>query len=672
MNMTLDPGPHLMTPSLRIADPGTAWWVGQFTLRLRREIAWSRTKNPEIELAQEMLDLVRHDEVRAAFFVVDPACAYLTECMEQPRWDGLSQFQTLVEHFGLTDAECFVLAAAIAARVDGALGPVLAAVQSDAAKPWPTLALVQSLWDAPLDVLAAQDPARPLLADGLLSDPNLDLGDALIPAPGVARFLTGTSDPEAYGLKLVAKQRESHATADRFAHPPTRLEIVVTTGPAVCDAEKFVGGLLGASNRRCLTVSQPTALRQALLIAGLSGHDIVLPTPFAEREGLLSIVADLSRNSTARLRVFLHLTDRDLATALPQHLMGPVLPLPSTGTSERIRLFQQGLGAARPNAAIRRAAREFRLEPKEISRITSGLDASVSDKDLLAACRVECALDFQGLAEALEPRFSRDDLVLPRNTSRQLDEVISAVRGAGRVQHDWGGDDAFGDSGIALLFAGVPGTGKTMAAQVLAFELNLPVWRVDLSQIVNKYIGETEKNLKRIFDIAEKLRSILFFDEAEALFGKRTEVKDANDRFANIETGYLLQRIESFTGVAILATNRRKDLDEAFARRLRYLIEFPMPGAEERQQIWARVFPPGADISELDLVFLGRRFQLSGGHIRSVAINASLQTAAHGRNRVISMESVLIAAKRELEKLNRATGADTFGPWYQKIEELRT
>ena len=671
MNMTLDPGPHLMTPSLRIADPGTAWWVGQFMLRLRREIAWARTKDPEVDLAQEMLDLVRHDQIRAAFFVVDPACAYLTGCLEQPRWDGPSKLQTLIEHAGLTDAECFVLAAAIAGRVDGALGPVLAAVQNDATKPWPTLALAQSLWEAPLEVLAAQDPARPLLADGLLSDPSLGLGDALVPAPGLARFLTGTTDPEAFGLKLVAKQRESHVASDRFAHPPTQLEIVVITGPAVCDAEKFVGELLGRADRRCLSARQPTALQQAILIAGLSDNDIILPTPFAEREGLQSIAAALSRNSTAKLRVFLHLTDRELATALPQHLVGPVLTLPRTAPAERVRLFQRGLGADRPNAAMRRAAREFRLEPTEISRITSGLDASVSDKDLLAACRVECALDFQGLADSLEPRFSRDDLVLPRNTSRQFDEVIAAVRGAGRVQHDWGGNDAFGDSGIALLFAGVPGTGKTMAAEVLAFELNLPVWRVDLSQIVNKYIGETEKNLKRVFDTAEKLRSILFFDEAEALFGKRTEVKDANDRFANVETGYLLQRMESFTGVAVLATNRRKDLDEAFARRLRYLIEFPMPGAEERQQIWARVFPPGADISELDLVFLGRRFQLSGGHIRSVAINASLQTAAHGRNRVISMESVLIAAKRELEKLNRATGADTFGPWYQKIEELR-
>ena len=165
----------------------------------------------------------------------------------------------------------------------------------------------------------------------------------------------------------------------------------------------------------------------------------------------------------------------------------------------------------------------------------------------------------------------------------------------------------------AVMFCGPPGTGKTMAAEALASELRLPMYRIDLSQVINKYIGETEKNLRRIFDAAEAADCLLFFDEADALFGKRTEVKDAHDRFANIEISYLLERMERFKGLAVLATNRRKDLDEAFVRRLRYIVEFPVPGVAERAQIWRQVFPPVVDAHALDLPFLAEHFELAGG-----------------------------------------------------------
>ena len=186
---------------------------------------------------------------------------------------------------------------------------------------------------------------------------------------------------------------------------------------------------------------------------------------------------------------------------------------------------------------------------------------------------------------------------------------------------------------------------------------------------MNKYIGETEKNLKKIFDAAELSDCILFFDEADALFGKRTEVKDAHDRFANIEISYLLERMERFKGLAILATNRKKDLDEAFMRRLRYVVNFPLPGIVERETIWRQVFPQQVDTSELNFPYLAKQFPLSGGHIRSIAFNACLQSAALGRvdgseyaGRV-SMEAVLIAVKRELDKLERSASAELFGEY---------
>ena len=208
-----------------------------------------------------------------------------------------------------------------------------------------------------------------------------------------------------------------------------------------------------------------------------------------------------------------------------------------------------------------------------------------------------------------------------------------------------------------------------MAAEVLAKRLALPMYRIDLSQVVNKYIGETEKNLKRLFDAADITDTLLFFDEADALFGKRSEVKDAHDRYANLEISYLLERMERFKGLAILATNRKKDLDEAFLRRLRYVIDFPLPEATERKQIWMRAIPQRADVSELDFDFLAKQFQLAGGHIRSIVFNACLQAAGSSGN-ALTMERILLAVKREYDKLNRSVGIDAFGSYARVVERM--
>jgi vesicle-fusing ATPase len=215
-----------------------------------------------------------------------------------------------------------------------------------------------------------------------------------------------------------------------------------------------------------------------------------------------------------------------------------------------------------------------------------------------------------------------------------------------------------------------------MAAEALATRLKLDMYRVDLAQVVSKYVGETEKNLRRIFDAAEASDCLLFFDESDALFGKRTDVKDAHDRYANIEVSYLLERMERFKGLAILASNRRKDMDEAFLRRLRYVIEFPVPGIEERERIWRLGFPQHVDTSALDFRFLARQFAFSGGHIRSVIFNACLQAAAKpehspatGKVGKPSMRQVLLQVRRELQKLNRAADEELFGNYARLLEE---
>jgi SpoVK/Ycf46/Vps4 family AAA+-type ATPase len=214
--------------------------------------------------------------------------------------------------------------------------------------------------------------------------------------------------------------------------------------------------------------------------------------------------------------------------------------------------------------------------------------------------------------------------------------------------------------GISALFSGASGTGKTMAAEVLANELGLDLFRIDLSAVVNKYIGETEKNLRRLFDAFEESGAVLFFDEADALFGKRTEVRDSHDRYANVEVSYLLQRMESYRGLAILATNFKAALDPAFLRRLRFIVEFPAPGRAERRRIWANAFPAGEEGVPTDGLELDRlaRLDLAGGNIFSAALNAAFRAAAAGG--AVTMAEVLEAARDEYAKLERQAHESEF------------
>jgi SpoVK/Ycf46/Vps4 family AAA+-type ATPase len=231
-----------------------------------------------------------------------------------------------------------------------------------------------------------------------------------------------------------------------------------------------------------------------------------------------------------------------------------------------------------------------------------------------------------------------------------------------QVYEAWGfGAKLSRGRGISALFSGPSGTGKTMAAEILANHLMLDLYRVDLAGVVSKYIGETEKNLRRVFEAAEQSGAILFFDEADALFGKRTEVKDSHDRYANIEVNYLLQRMEDYRGLAVLATNMKSVLDNAFLRRLRFLVEFPFPDADSRRRIWQRVFSPRAPVDGLDYNFLAR-FEIAGGSIRNIALNAAF-LASH-KKVPIGMDHVMRATRREYSKIDKLITQAEFGPYY--------
>ena len=257
------------------------------------------------------------------------------------------------------------------------------------------------------------------------------------------------------------------------------------------------------------------------------------------------------------------------------------------------------------------------------------------------------------IAQRLPQPYARDDLVLPQELCDELDLASAWMRNQRRVFEDWGfGRRITLGRGLTALFTGEPGTGKTMAAQVLARELGLELFRVDLSRVMSKYIGETEKNLSQFFDDARASGAILFFDEADALFGKRTEVKDAHDRYANLEIGYLLQRMEEHVGTTVLATNRMADLDEAFTRRFHFILDFPMPGPPERRRIWEGMLPrDAAREPAIDLDALARDYDISGGEIRNSVLSAAFIAAGEGVP--IGLRHLKRGLRRELLKTGR-------------------
>jgi SpoVK/Ycf46/Vps4 family AAA+-type ATPase len=318
--------------------------------------------------------------------------------------------------------------------------------------------------------------------------------------------------------------------------------------------------------------------------------------------------------------------------------------------------------------------REFSLDAAEIDATIARVSAShvagsgaPAPNALCDTIRHECRLTararMEGVAERIEPMARWDDLVLPPGPLATLRELAAQVRQRQRVYGTWGFAARSGrDLGITALFQGPSGTGKTLAAEVLAHELALDLWRIDLSAVVSKYIGETEKNLRRVFDAAERGGAILLFDEADALFGRRSEVKDSHDRYANLEVSYLLQRMEAYRGLAILTTNQKAALDPAFMRRLRFVIAFPFPDEAARTAIWAGVFPAATPVHRVDATKLAR-LGVAGGNIRNIALNAAFLAADEGSP--VEMRHLLRSARSECAKIERAPTEAEIGAWVE-------
>jgi hypothetical protein len=348
---------------------------------------------------------------------------------------------------------------------------------------------------------------------------------------------------------------------------------------------------------------------------------------------------------------------------------------PPPGASERADMWRAGVnGETTPGLDPADATAQFRLTSEQVKRAARAarVQARASNRpiqaaDLRAGARAQNAAGLERLARRIEPAVSLADLVLPPDVLEQLRELTVRARQRERVLGEWQmAGPASRRRGLTALFAGASGTGKTMAAEVVAGEMGLDLYVVDLASVVDKYVGETEKNLDRIFAEAESVNGVLLFDEADALFGKRSDVSDAHDRYANVEVAYLLQRMELFEGIAILATNLRSNLDEAFARRLDSLIDFPEPEEADRLRLWDRCLGTLAPrAGDMDLAFLARAFKLSGGNIRNIVLAAAYMAAEAGRS--ISMADLVRATQREYRKLGRMVVESEFGAFYSML-----
>jgi hypothetical protein len=355
------------------------------------------------------------------------------------------------------------------------------------------------------------------------------------------------------------------------------------------------------------------------------------------------------------------------------------LDVSSPGYARRRRVWEaalQGRGAAVDAARLADTLRFGGHRVRQTVERATGLAAmrdpanpEPSTEDLLSAGRALTTPELGRFAIRVEPRYTWPDIVLPTEKMQQLRQVATWMKFRRTVHQDWGfGRKLLRGKGLIVLFTGPTGTGKTMAAEILAGELSLDLFQIDLSGVVSKYIGETEKNLEAIFRGAEGSQALLFFDEADSLFGKRTEVKDAHDRYANIEVNFLLQRVEHYRGVVVLATNLQRNLDEAFLRRIQETVEFQFPDETLRERIWRAHFPeqaPRAD--DIDFGFLARQFKLAGGNIKNVALKAAFRAAQD--ERAINMSDLVFATKSELLKAGKLCTKSDFGPYYELIQQ---
>lgn len=601
----------------------------------------------------------------------------------------------LARQFGLSDFERDILLLCVAMELDPALPAQLAALHGRFDLAAPNFALAMNLFEhAAWEAVSPERPLRywrlldinqpgatPLTASALRADERIvnfikglnHLDDRLAPLMSPVSMLSAAQLPGSHAelAHAITRSLQDELAAKGQA-------VVTLRGPNRGSKHEVAGAVsqaLGLQLYRLPSEALPNQLAEVDALSRL-WHRECLMTP-------LSLLVDghaLDKSTgpdspTARLMRFVGKTGGLLFVDSRDGLDLPVAPHLAVDVAkptpvEQRQAWVDALQGHAPEMADKLSAQlsaQFDLSRADMAAITRQIAApSSGDKTqadaledrLWQACKDSTRPQLARLAQALDARATWDDIVLPPAETNMLRQIAAQVSARAQVYDNWGFRARMNRGlGVSALFAGDSGTGKTMAAEVLANALQLDLYRVDLSAVVSKYIGETEKNLREVFDAAESGGAILFFDEADALFGKRSEVKDSHDRFANIEIDYLLQRMECFSGLAILATNMKSALDPAFIRRLRFIVNFPYPGLAERRRMWAHVFPAAVPLGALDYERLAK-LNLSGANIQSMALSAAFMAAQAGTP--VTMNLLMEAGRMEMRKLDRPVNESDF------------
>jgi hypothetical protein len=612
----------------------------------------------------------------------DPHVTQAAEAMEAAaELDPPPALLILAQRLGLSQFEQQVLILCLGMELDTGIAAWCARCQSDPARPYPTFALAFSLFEgASWDALSPERPLRywrlievtqpagqPLTTSALGADERITsyckglnyLDDRLLP-------LLAPVEPRATAPDLPASHRDAIDTIIRrlkLAEANRSLPVVQLLGTDAASKSLVAGEVAGSIDLQMYRLPAQLLPTQAADIETFARlwqrESLLLPLALyvdALSGGTESITGPASpvTQLVERSEGVTFLDVREPWTGLRKGTFSIDVAKPTP--SEQAAAWRSALGLAAADSPNQLAS-QFTLSFSTIQQLardtlseSGGNPATLGDR-LWDACLASTRPQLDALARRIPTTARWDDIVLPVTETTLLHHIADQVGQRSTVYERWGFAHKMSRGlGMSVLFAGDSGTGKTMAAEVLAHELRMNLYRIDLSAVVSKYIGETEKNLRRLFDAAEYGGAILFFDEADALFGRRSEVKDSHDRYANIEINYLLQRMEAYRGLAILATNMKSALDTAFLRRLRFIVRFPFPGVKERRAMWQRVFPAEVPKDALDYDRLAR-LNITGGHIHNIALNAAFLAAS--ASSPVTMSLILDAARSEFLKVER-------------------